>query len=206
MAPRPSGGAKIWCHHRPLSRKRTVVVGKSNQSLLLSLPPTHYPNSSQSQKNPPSPRRPRPPAPGSSRPQKRHRDPRSRATQQACCREREEVKKRGILEGEGGRKFGEQPSARGENLERRASAQPKIWCHTPKKRPRKFILHGTCSVYSTRSSDRNRGFGRSQPISVRGREIERPASQFLSDRNRDFFRFVARDAARRFRRADRRGR
>ena len=51
MAPRPSGGAKIWCHHRPLSRKRTVVaVGKSNQSLLLSLPPTHYPNSSQSQK------------------------------------------------------------------------------------------------------------------------------------------------------------
>ena len=33
---------------------------------------------------------------------KRHRDPRSRATQQACCREREEVKKRGILEGEGG--------------------------------------------------------------------------------------------------------
>ena len=51
MAPRPSGGAKIWCHHRPLSRKRTVVVGKSNQSLLLSLPPTHYPNSSQSQKN-----------------------------------------------------------------------------------------------------------------------------------------------------------
>ena len=72
--------------------------GKSNQSLLLSLPPTHYPNSSQSQKNllvldvlgllhqealal-----------------KKRHRDPRSRATQQACCREREEVKKRGILE------------------------------------------------------------------------------------------------------------
>ena len=41
MAPRPSRGAKMWCHHRPLSRKRTVVVGKSNQSLLLSLPPTH---------------------------------------------------------------------------------------------------------------------------------------------------------------------
>ena len=49
------------------------------------------------------------------------------------------------MEGEGGRKFGEQPSARGENLERRASAQPKIWCHTQKKRPRKFILHGTCT-------------------------------------------------------------
>ena len=45
-------------------------------------------------------------------------------------------------------------------------------------------------IYSKRWSDRNRGFGRSQPISVRGREIDRPASQFLSDRNRDFFRFA----------------
>ena len=40
--------------------------------------------------------------------------------------------------------------------------------------------------YSKRSSDRNRGFWRSQPISIRGREIQRPASEFLSDRNRDF--------------------
>ena len=42
-------------------------------------------------------------------------------------------------------------------------------------------------AYSKRPSDRNRCFGRSQPISVRGREIERPASQFLSDINRAFF-------------------
>ena len=148
MAPRPSGGAKIWCHHRPLSRKRTVWGGKSNQSLLLSLPPTHYPNSSQSQKTPPSPRRPRPPAPGSSRPQKKASGSSvsgdSTGMLSRAGRSKEE-RDFGGMEGEGGRKFGEQPSARGENLERRASAQPKIWCHTQKKRPRKFILHGTCN-------------------------------------------------------------
>ena len=98
MAPRPSGGAKIWCHHRPLSRKRTVVVGKSNQSLLLSLPPTHYPNSSQSQKILPVLDVLGLLHQEALALKKRHRDPRSRATQQACCREREEVKKRGILE------------------------------------------------------------------------------------------------------------
>ena len=56
-----SGGAKLWRPDRPGGRKYGVTTvrfrengrlgEKSNQSLLLSLPPTHYPNSSQSQKN-----------------------------------------------------------------------------------------------------------------------------------------------------------
>ena len=155
MAPRPSGGAKIWCHHRPLSRKWTVG-GKKAISLSYSLCPLlttqialKVKKSSQSSTSSTSctwKLSPSKKASGSSV----SGDSTGMLSRAGRSKEERDF---GGMEGEGGRKFGEQPSARGENLERRASAQPKIWCHTQKKRPRKFILHGTCSVCRTRGSE-----------------------------------------------------